>query len=151
MPRTIKPGDGLNDQQRHLAEYVAQGHSLVAARKLAGYAASYPIYGKDSIVDSVEFKYYLFSLREKAVERTHQTMELLIRQLDDARLLALMERDPGAMIAAVVAKAKLLGMVGDRGELDLPINKPSRHPTEAHEISLEEWQRQFGEPQKQLQ
>lgn len=138
MPR---PGEGLTDQQRHLAEHIASGHTLKEAKALAGYIEGSSLYGKQSIVHNDNFKYYLFYLREQAAERTYQSIDLLVRQLDDARILAMVDRDPGAVVNAVMAKAKLLGMIGaEKHEIELNvINKPSSIPTNVVDLSLDEW------------
>lgn len=150
MRRSVeKPGHGLNDRQRRLAENIALGMSYREAYRAAGYKGPFP-YGKNaesegSILVTPEFKHYLFSLREKASERTHQSVELLIKQLDDARLLAMVTHQPTAAITAIMGKAKLLGYLIDKSEVEMHIlNKPSREPVKTLSLSVDEWQEQFN-------
>jgi phage terminase small subunit len=130
------------------------GMSFRDAYKSAGYTGPFP-YGKqaasNSIVHTPEFKHYLFYLREKTAERTHQSVELLIKQLDDARLLAMVDHQVPAAIQAIMSKAKLLGYLVDKSEIELHIlNKPSREPIDVTDLSVEEWQERFA-PQRQLE
>jgi hypothetical protein len=139
MRNLPRPGEGLTDQQRRLAEYIAEGHALSHASKLAGYSPNTQ-FNRGSIVNNDSFKFYLFHLREQAATNTIQSMEILIRQLDDARMIALLDRDPGAVIQAVMAKAKLLGLSSDRQEIELNIiNKPAHAPTTIVDLSVDEW------------
>ena len=150
MPRLPKPGEGLSDRQRHLAEFIAQGHSLKESYKMAGYEGSTGVYADNSITKSADFKYYLFWLREQTMERTFQSMDLLLKQLDDVRLLAMMEREPMAAVNAIMGKAKILGMLVERSEIEHSfINKPSREPTDVLDLTVDEWKEKFAP--KQLQ
>ena len=149
MAMLPKPGDGLSDRQRRLAELIVEGHSLKSAYKLAGYDGVTGVYSPSSIVNSPDFKFYIFHLRERAVERTLQSIEMLVHQLDDARLLALVSRDAGGVVQAVMAKAKLLGIAtGDRPEEVIALNKPSREPSTTIDLSVDEWKERFGSPRR---
>ena len=146
MPIVRKPGHGLSPQQKKLAENISLGMSYRDAYAEAGYSGKFP-YSKssNSVVYTPEFKHYLFHLREQTAERTHQSVDLLIKQLDDARLLAMVERQVPAAVQAIMAKAKLLGYLVDKAELELHIlNKPSREPIDVTELTVDEWQEQFG-------
>jgi hypothetical protein len=43
-----------------------------------------------------------------------------------------------------MGKAKLLGFVIDKAEIDATYRKPSRRPIEDKKISLEEWKEKFA-------
>jgi hypothetical protein len=143
---TLKPGEGLNDQQKALAKFIVSGMAYPEAFREAGYETQHPYTAE--ILTSPSFRYYLFYLRERMAERTYQSVDLLIKQLDDARLLAMVDRQVGPCITAIMAKAKLLGYLVDKSEIEMHIlNKPSREPTKIVELSVEDWQEQFGNPQ----
>jgi hypothetical protein len=143
---TIKPGEDLDDRQKALAKYLVSGMSYREAFDAAGYETEHPY--TSAIIKEPKFLYYVFHLRERMAERTYQSVDLLIKQLDDARLLAMVDRQVSPAIAAIMAKAKLLGYLIDRSEVEMHIlNKPSRDPTPVVELSVEEWQNQFG-PQR---
>jgi hypothetical protein len=56
-----------------------------------------------------------------------------------------------AAITAIMSKAKLLGYLVDKSEIELHIlNKPSREPIDVTDLSVEEWQERFA-PQRQLE
>lgn len=140
---TIKPGEDLSPQQRTVAKLIAAGHSYKDAFAEAGYETEYPY--TSELLTLPKFRYYLFHLRERMAERTYQSVDLLIKQLDDVRLLAMVDRQVGGAVSAIMAKAKLLGYLVDKSEIEMHIlNKPSRDPTPVVELSVDEWMEQFG-------
>ncbi|RJT38686.1 hypothetical protein D3227_15575 [Mesorhizobium waimense] len=55
-----------------------------------------------------------------------------------------MEKLPAAGVAAIMGKARLLGLVVDKTEVATVIRKPARSPTTDTRMSLEEWQAKFA-------
>jgi len=50
-------------------------------------------------------------LKSQAADRTGDTVESIVRQLNEARDLARARENPAAMVAAIMAKAKVLGLI----------------------------------------
>lgn len=57
--------------------------------------------------------------------------------------LATRQRLPAAGVAAILGKARLLGLVVDKAEIATVVRKPARSPTTDTRMSLEEWQAKF--------
>lgn len=57
------------------------------------------------------------ALQRKHVERHEITVDDLVRELDEARKLAIETEAPAAAVAAIMGKGKLLGLIVDRKEL----------------------------------
>lgn len=63
-------------------------------------------------------------IQRKHVERHEITVDDLIRELDEARRLALDTEAPSAAVAATMGKGKLLGLVVDRNQMAGDPNNP---------------------------
>jgi hypothetical protein len=72
------------------------------------------------------------------------TVDDLLEELEEARIAALEEGQPGAAVNASVAKAKLLGLLVERAEVGV-MHKPGI-AKQAIELTEDEWQRQFALP-----
>ena len=64
----------------------------------------------------------------------------LVAELVDMLDLAVATKNPGAGVASIMAKARLLGFVVDKAE----INRPFRTPTTDSQISVDEWVKRFA-------
>jgi hypothetical protein len=83
--------------------------------------------------------------RAAAVERAGITVDSIVVKLERAYEVALAS-EPAQTSGAVAAQmgiAKLLGLVIDRGQLDVVHHKPSLLPTKQLELSREEWEKTF--------
>ncbi|MER9462634.1 terminase small subunit [Mesorhizobium sp. M0387] len=86
-------------------------------------------------------------LQAEAVRRSEITVDDLVAELNDMLKLARATKNPSAGVAAIMGKAKLLGLVVDRAEVATTQRKPMREATDVKQMSLEEWQRRFA-PQR---
>lgn len=67
----------------------------------------------------------------------------MVADLEDMRKLAIACKSPAAGVAVVMGKAKLLGLIVDKAEVDAVVRKPARSLTDETHMSLEEWERRF--------
>ena len=67
----------------------------------------------------------------------------MVAELESMRKLAMACKNPAAGVAAVMGKAKLLGLIVDKTEIEATVRKPAREPTEDKRMSLGEWERRF--------
>lgn len=83
-------------------------------------------------------------LRNAAAKRLEITVDDLVAELEDMRKLAMACKNPAAGVAAVMGKAKLLGLIVDKAEVATTLRKPLREPGEINQMSLDEWQARFA-------
>ncbi|MBZ9954306.1 MULTISPECIES: terminase small subunit [unclassified Mesorhizobium] len=82
-------------------------------------------------------------LRADAARRSEITVDDLVAELNLMLKLALATKNPAAGVTAVMGKAKLLGLIIDKAEVDTVLRKPARSPTDDTRMSLEEWEQRF--------
>jgi hypothetical protein len=70
------------------------------------------------------------------------TVDTIVAELEEARRGAQMDGQWAAAVAASGMKAKVLGLVIEKRQVDVLHHKPALH-SQALELSVEEWQRQF--------
>jgi hypothetical protein len=90
-------------------------------------------------------------LQGRQAKRMDATVDGLVFELNQMLLLAKRVKHPAAGVGAILAKAKLLGLIVDKAEIEGSIRKPARRPTEDTKMSLEEWQKNFSPPEGPLQ
>ena len=83
-------------------------------------------------------------LREIQVHSTGVTVDSLVEELEELRRLAVAVKNPAAGVGAVLGKAKLLGLIVDKAEIEGNLRKPSREPTDKGQMSVEEWKEKFA-------
>ncbi|WP_143744535.1 terminase small subunit [Mesorhizobium prunaredense] len=86
----------------------------------------------------------LSALQAEAAHRSETTVDTLVAELDEMLLMAKEIENASAGVAAVMAKARLLGLIVDRSEVTTTVRKPMREPTDRHQMTLEEWQARFA-------
>ena len=77
------------------------------------------------------------ALQRKHVERHEITVDDLVRELDEARKLALETEAPAAAVAATMGKAKLLGKIVDRNQLSGDPSNPVRNHTVIEQVIVD--------------
>jgi phage terminase small subunit len=82
-------------------------------------------------------------LQAKHAKRVEVSVESIVAELDQLRDAALANKQVAAGVAAVIGKAKLLGLVIDKADVAATVRKPMREPGEVRQMSLEEWEQQF--------
>lgn len=141
---TKNPKESLSVFQENFAQSIASGLSYQKAYTAAGYKGQFPWrHQKQVFTDKV--KHRIFEIRQSAAVATKQTIEQLLGELDDARMLAMVDRQPGAVVQAIMGKAKLLGYLIDKSEIELHmLSKPAKEPGTIIDMSVEEWQERFN-------
>ena len=81
-------------------------------------------------------------LQLKQAQRIGITVEKLVEELDEAQALAMGANQPAAAVAAIMSKAKLVGLVTDKIEAE--VRRPMREPGDGKTMSLEDWQAKFA-------
>ena len=134
-----------NPRHEIFAQHIAKGSSQREAYRAAGYSAK-----TDAAVDTsasrllsdVEVKARIAELQGKMARKLEVTIESLVAELEEARLLGLAVEQPAAMVAATMGKAKITGNVIDRKE----VGKPGAF----EELTDDELQQQIVEQTKEL-
>ncbi len=81
-------------------------------------------------------------LKGMAAQRTEKTVASLVANLDEAIVFAKQCKNPSAVVAAIIAQARLLGLEAPR-QLEV-MHKPAPLPTKLLELTEEEWTAQFS-------
>lgn len=122
----------LNARQERFINAIVEGKPASEAYRLAGYKS---VGGNGSEAnasrlirnDNVAFR--LSELRAEAAKRNEITVDLILRELEEARIGALTEGQFSAAVAASLGRAKIAGLIVDRAQIEGVIRKPSRTPT----------------------
>jgi phage terminase small subunit len=96
------------------------------------------------LAKTTEVEIRIRELQEQARARLGITQEHLIKEANAAYRLGRKTNQPNAMIAATAFKAKLLGLVVDRAEVEGTLRRPMREPGDHKQMSMEEWQEKFA-------
>jgi hypothetical protein len=108
----------LSHRQERFCQLVAQGLPPYRAYPEAGYSANpgspYRLH------ENARVKARLAEIKREFAMSSRVTVESLSAELDEARALALGERQASAAVAATTAKAKLHGLMVDRTEKGAP-------------------------------
>lgn len=136
-----------NPRWERFAIFIAKGETLANAYRKAGYKtqskdACTKNAGRLKNIDEVAVR--IKELQNKAADNLGIDVDLIIAELDDARQLAIKQKHPAAAVGATIAKAKLLGLIVDRPEVDSAARRPMREPTDVKRMSLTEWQDKFA-------
>src|SRR5262245_37727455 len=134
----------LTQKEEMFCRLVMLGRATTEAYRLAGYATDNENWGNPwRIRDKPHIALRIKALREEAAKEHNVTVGQLIAELDTAREHAIAEGDPAAEIAAVLAKAKLLGFLVDKAELTVT-RKPTFIPTDLTQVTEAEWEEMVG-------
>ena len=136
-----------NARHERFAQAIAGGKSNHDAYLYAGYAKGEPkdvrsnasvLARKPHIMERIQ------ELQGKQATKMGVTVEHLVAELDDFAKLAKRMKHPAAGVGAVLAKAKLLGLIVDKAEVDATVRKPAREATDQQQMTLEEWKQKFA-------
>lgn len=113
-----------NAKHELFAQALAKGKSQAEAYAAAGYAPSEPNASRLTSNDKVKAR--LAELQERAALRVELTVADILEELEQARQIAIAAPTPqaSAMVTASMGKAKLLGMITDKGEISGPNGAP---------------------------
>lgn len=107
-----------NPRHEKFAQALAIGNSAIEAYSAAGYRPHRQNAARLMTNDAILGR--LAEIQQRAARRTEITLERLIDEAEEARLLALVNSQPRAMIAATMAKARLAGLLVKRLEVGQP-------------------------------
>lgn len=109
-------GPLVNARHEKFAQELAKGLTADAAYAAAGFRANRgnatTLKAKQSVRDRVEF------LQSEAAKEAIITAADIARQLDEDRAFARDMEAPAAMVSATMGKAKVLGLVVDKAQID---------------------------------
>lgn len=98
----------LNERQERFVQGLAKGLTADEAYEKAGYKPNRCNAARMKSKENVQAR--LAELQEKGAERALVTVESLSDELEEARTLALGEKQSSAAVAATMGKAKLFGL-----------------------------------------
>lgn len=101
-----------NPRHESFAQALAKGKSAAEAYTDAGYNPSRSAASRLST--NVNIMARVAELQGRASKKVDVTLESLAAELDEARALAMAEKQPGAMVQATMGKAKLFGKIVDK-------------------------------------
>lgn len=131
-----------NPRWERFALFMAEGDGVKKAYKRAGYkheaGNAFQLAKKPAIALRVR------ELKESNRERHEVTVDTLVAELDSMVALSARTGQAGAGVAAILGKAKLLGLIVDRAEIEGVMRRPLREPGEQKTMSFEEWQQKFA-------
>ena len=140
--------DTLNAKQEKFCLAVAKGEPIWRAYQSAGYTSQSK---KDQEANG--FRLYripqvtarIRELQAKNAAKLGVGVEQIVKELDGMARLARKVKHPAAGVGAIVAKARLLGLMVDRQEVQQTvIRKPMRNADAPPRMSIEDWKRQFA-------
>jgi hypothetical protein len=130
----------LGPQQRKFVEAILKGMTQQDAYKKAGYRVNrgnaVRLKTKENVAKA------LAAAKAEAAAKTVNTTASIVAELEQARILALQDGMYGPAVAASLGKAKLLGLIIDRAQVDV-LHRPAPIPTDVLELSEDQWRRQF--------
>ncbi|RVC79873.1 Terminase small subunit [Mesorhizobium sp. M4A.F.Ca.ET.022.05.2.1] len=134
-----------NPRHERFAQGIAKGLSGKAAYIDAGFGArdNAAEVNAARLLRNAQVKSRLGELQTGHAQRTAVTVEGIVAELEEARAAALAHKQLAAAVAASLGKAKLLGLIVDRAEVEQTLRRPMREPGEVMQMSLEEWERRF--------
>ncbi|MDX8483162.1 terminase small subunit [Mesorhizobium sp. VK24D] len=135
-----------NPRHERFAQGLAKGLSGKAAYVEAGYRSTGNAaeVGAAKLVRNDKIAARVAELQARQVRRLDVTVESIVAELEEARAAALDHKQLAAAVAASLGKAKLLGLIVDRAEVESVIRKPMREPGQVEQMSLEQWQEKFA-------
>lgn len=137
---TPNPRKALNSRQEAFCRGLAEGLSQSAAYVRAGYKPRGPVADAEAsrMVRNPKVVLRLSELRREAAYRSTKTVASLVEGLDRALAIAQEDRNPNAMVAAIVAQGKLLGLVVDKAQIETKAHRPAPEPDVAAGVLMTE-------------
>jgi hypothetical protein len=136
----------LNHRQEAFCRGLAEGLPQSRAYIDAGYASrgNAAEVSASQLLRNPKVAARVARMQADAARRSEVTVDSLVAELDEMLRLAIECENPSAGVSAVMGKAKLLGLIIDKAEVDTTLRKPSREPTDRTHMSMEEWLRRFA-------
>ena len=137
-----------NPKHEKFCQLVAGGEPIFRAYQLAGYtskskkdqeANGFRLYRIASVTARIR------ELQARNAAKLGVGVEQLVKELDGMLRLARKMKHPAAGVGAIATKAKILGLMVDRQEIQQTvIRKPMRTPDAAGRMSIDDWKKQFA-------
>jgi len=143
LPYSLAMSPLPNQRHEGFARAICRGEAASTA-----YGSIYHVTGRVAeangwrLLRNAEVADRIAELKGMAAQRTEKTVASLVADLDEAIVFAKQCKNPTAVVAAITAQARLLGLEAPR-QLEV-IHKPAPLPTKVLELSEEEWMAQFG-------
>lgn len=102
----------LNPRHETFAQAVAKGKSAIEAYEAAGYKPHRP--SASRLLTNANVAARVAELQGRGARKVEVTLESLAAELDEARSLALAEKQSSAAVQATMGKAKLFGLLIDK-------------------------------------
>lgn len=137
-----------NDREEAFAQAISCGMQKRVAGRVAGYRwtnAKAESSNLSQLMRSQDVYWRIYWLRVKNAGRLRVTIDSIVTELSVAWEMAHQLANPQAMVAATMAKAKVLGFIDDRekDENNARRPRPSPIPTDVVELSEKDWVDQF--------
>lgn len=102
-----------NNRHEAFAQAIAKGLAARTAYKAAGYGASDKAAEAcaSRLLTDAKVAARVLELQSKAARKVEVTVESIARELEEARVLAIAEKQSSAAVAASMGKAKLFGLI----------------------------------------
>lgn len=107
-----------NPRHERFAQELTKGKCAVEAYGTAGYRSHRQNAAR--LITNENIRHRVAEIQAIAAKRTEVTVESLVDEAEEARLLALANRNASAMVAATMLKAKLSGLLVRRLEVGEP-------------------------------
>jgi phage terminase small subunit len=136
----------LNPHQHKFVRGILKGLTQAEAYKAAGYKAKSRAVADTNaarLIRSDRISAALASARAAPMAAAQVTVDTIVAELEEARQGAQMDGQWAAAVAASGMKARVLGLVIEKRQVDVLHHKPALH-SQALELSIDEWQRQFA-------
>lgn len=136
----------ITSRQEQFCQNIVAGMKHIDAYLAAGFIDNYK--GRSSelpgkLLKAPRIIQRIAQLRALQAMRLNITINTILLDLEKARQIAEQDINPMAMIAATMAKAKLLGFLDGPGEAGGKVPKPAMLPTDVKEMDEDEWIRRF--------
>jgi len=140
-----------NPRHERFAQGIAKGKSQHDAYIYAGYKGLTGAKNRDKdcrsnaghLARTPQIAARIAELLERQAKRVDVTVDGLLVELNGMLMLAKRVKAPGAGVSAIVAKAKLLGLITDKVDTSVNFRKPARQPTAETQLSLDDWKAKF--------
>lgn len=140
------PQQLLNPRQHKFVRAIIKGATQSEAYKAAGYKAKGRNVAETNasrLLKDDRIKRALEAARALPMAAAAYTIDTIVAELEEARQGAQADGQWAAAVAASGMKARVLGLLIERKQVDVLHHKPALSSQEL-ELSVEEWQRQFG-------
>ncbi|MER8570639.1 terminase small subunit [Mesorhizobium sp. M1338] len=139
------PKSKLNIRHERFCHALAEGLPQSRAYIEAGYAArgNAAEVEASKLVRMPKVAARVAELQAEAAIRSDVTVDGLVEELEQARIGAMAARQYSAAAGAILGKAKLLGLITDKAEIETAVRRPMREPGAVRQMSLQEWEERF--------